>query len=73
MKELEEINEKKTKEILEKLEDTLISREEMYKMKERASKLNKVSGKGKIYSSSEKLKHRIEEMKVPTLESLKED
>jgi hypothetical protein len=71
MKELEEINEKKAKEILRKLEKLIISREEMHNLKKQALELKKSSRT--IYSEAEKIKHKIEEIKVPSLESLSED
>lgn len=73
MKELEEIDEKKAKQMVEKLEGLMVSRQEMHKLKESALKLKEVPMKGKIFTQSEKLKHKIEELKVPTLEALEDE
>ena len=72
MKELEEIDEKKTIEMIKKFESMVVSRKEMHKLKEHAAKLKSVPMKGKIYTQSEKIKHSIEEIKVPNLKALED-
>jgi Na+-transporting NADH:ubiquinone oxidoreductase subunit NqrC len=73
MKEIEEIDEKKARKLIAKLEDLMVSREEMHQMKENAIKFRKVKTQGKLYLQSEKIKNRIEDIKVPTLEALDDD
>ncbi len=73
MKEIEEIDEKKTKQIIKKLEDLIVSRDEMHKLKENAIKFKKVQFKGKLYSQAEKIKSGIEDIKVPTLQALEDE
>ncbi|MBU2100634.1 hypothetical protein KKG83_03505 [Candidatus Micrarchaeota archaeon] len=73
MKEIEEIDEKKARKLIAKLEDLMVSREEMRRLKETAGKLKGIETKGKIYSQAEKTKNRVEDIKVPTLEALDDD
>jgi len=73
VKELDEIDEKKAKKMVEKLEGVMVSRKEMHKLKQNALKLKEMPMKGKIFTQSEKIKHGIEEIKVPNLEALEDD
>ena len=73
MKELEEIDEKKAKKMVQKLEDLMISRQEMHKLKQSVLKLKEMPMKGKVFTKSEKVKHQIEDIKVPTLEALEDE
>jgi len=72
MKELYKIDEKKTEELIKKFGTMLVTREEMHKLRETASKTN-TPLKGKLFSESEKIRHEIEDIKVPDLKALNEE